>query len=75
MAPKGRGTIRRCGFVGVGVALSEGGKKYVTVGAGFEISHARILPSVSADFLSQLSPVTHLPAQHAPCHHDNGLNL
>lgn len=40
MATIGSGTIRRCGIVGVGMALNMcgvGWRKCVTVGAGFDV--------------------------------------
>ena len=49
MAPKGRGTIRKCGFVGVGVALLE---KCVTVEVGIGVLYMfKMLPSVSVHVL------------------------
>ena len=71
--------MRRCDFVGVGMALLE---KRATVGQTLRVSMLKRLPRVSADFLLQdvgllaVSPVPHLPASHhAPCPDDNGLNL
>ena len=50
MCGSGNGTIRRCGLVGVGVALLEWvwpcWRKCVTVGAGFEVSYVQAMPSV-----------------------------
>ena len=43
-----RGTTRRCGLVGVGVALSEDVCHY---GAGFEGSYAQVKPTVFPSLL------------------------
>lgn len=76
----GSGTIRRYGFVGVGMASLE---KCASVGVGFEDSDAQDTIQYLSAFpiaykigLSATSPVLCLPAHcHAPHHDDNGLNL
>ena len=47
----GSGTIRKCGFVGVGMALLQ---KCVTVGAGFGISYAEDTESTSCCLLIKM---------------------
>ena len=74
--------IRRCGLVGVGVALLE---EVCHCGGGFEISCAQGTPRVTHSLLLPLdqavellapSPASCLPARHHTSYHDeNGLNL
>jgi hypothetical protein len=81
--PTGSGTIRRCGFVGVGVALLE---EVCHCGMGFEVSYAQailsvvysllLLPSDQDVDLSAPSPAPCLPTCcHASHPDNNGLNL
>jgi hypothetical protein len=70
------GTIRRCGIVGVGVALLE--EVQVTVGMGFEVSYAQIWPMWHSLLLQPMNQDTELSAPstyHAPYHDNNELNL
>jgi hypothetical protein len=74
--PIGSSTIRRCGLVGVGIAFVG---ESVSLGEGFEVSCAQVMPSVSqtpsAVFRSLSSSTTMLPTGHHDSCHDNGLNL
>lgn len=82
MALLGRGTIGRCDFVGVGVALLE---KVIIMEVGFEVSYVQAMPSMTRScFLclriqmwnSQLLPQHHVCLHTAMSHHDDdGLNL
>ena len=65
---KGSGTLRRCGFVGVGVALLE--KTCHCGGQFLRFPMLRTSPGISADFSRTMSVCT------LPCScRDNGLNL
>lgn len=57
--PVGTSTIRRCGLVGVCVALLE---ECVTIRAGFEVSHAKAMPSVAHTLRSVLQDLVFLDA-------------
>ena len=82
MAPTGCGTIRRCGFVGVGVALL---KMCVSVEVGFEDFVAKATQVCNTQLL--MSPAYQdvelsAPSQHHVClhnaiaiYHDNGTNF
>jgi hypothetical protein len=75
------GTIRRCGLVGVGVALL---KEVCHWGMGFKVSDAEVRSAAHVLFLQPADPVveysTPSPApclsacHHTSCH-NNGLNL
>jgi len=78
-APTGNGTIRRCGLVGVGVALLE---EVCHCEVSFEVSYAQALPSVEHSLLLPLDeepsapPTPSLPAHHCASHSGNNtLNL
>jgi hypothetical protein len=80
--PTGSGTIRRCGLVGVGVALLEEEHLY---GGGFEVSVLKLCPVWNSSLLLAAfrSRYRHLgnsstkSAAHGPAsyHNDDGLNL
>jgi hypothetical protein len=86
IGPWGSSTIRRCGLVGVGMALlvgvALGGRGLaggsVSLGMGFEVSgpgSLSLLPELNVE-LSATSAAPRLPACHDASHHDdNGLNL
>lgn len=66
MAPKGNATIRRCVFMGVGMASLN---KCVTKEVGFEVSFAKASPNVTVYVLlpARCRMLSQFPVRMPPC--------